>query len=104
MYRIRPETLGERDTDTPSTLDADSSEFTQMSLAHARSISVAAAVNQPTQPSHGSGGDGLSQGSMASCSSTSASLSQQTLSQDVRMGDVGESEDEIEDFDDDVIW
>lgn len=78
-YRVRPEALGEKDTDVPSTADAGSLGTTSLK-------------------SQGSCGDGLSQGS------STTHLSQQTLSQDVRMGDADESDEVIEDFDDDIIW
>ena len=89
IYRIKSDALGERDTDTPSTLDVDSTD------AIPRVSSHSVVTNSSFQPSHS---DRLSQ------SSGSASLSQQTLSQDVCMGDVEESDLEIEDFDDDIIW
>ena len=95
IYRIRPETLGERDTSTPSTLDADSrvSDSLEKVSTHSGSITTISS----SQASHG---DRLSQSSMPS----SSNLSQQTLSQDVCMGDADESDDDIEDFDDDIIW
>lgn len=76
-------------------LDADSrvSEILEKVSSHSGSITTVSS----SQDSHS---DGLSQSSMP-CSSN---LSQQTLSQDVRMGDVVESDDDIEDFDDDIIW
>ena len=94
VYRVRPEALGERDADAPSTVDVDNSSPTESAPRDFTSNSIA--VNPSSQTSHS---DGLSQ-----CSSSSGiQLSQQTLSQDVRMGDVDESDD-IEDFDDDIIW
>ena len=95
IYRIRPETLGERDSDTPSTLDGDSrvSETIEKVSSHSDSITTVSS----SQASHG---DGLSQSSVP----ISSNLSQQTLSQDVCMGDIDESDDDIEDFDDDIIW
>ena len=95
IYRIRPETLGERDAETPSMLDADSrvSETIEKVSSHSGSITTVSS-------SQASNGDGLSQSSMPS----SSNRSQQTLSQDVRMGDVDESDDDIEDFDDDILW
>ena len=90
FIRVRSETLGERDTDVPSTLDANSTDSTNQSTIHSNTV---------TSSSQASYSERLSQGS-----SSIAQLAQQTLSQDVRMGDIDESEDEIEDFDDDIIW
>lgn len=90
IIRVRSEALGERDTDVPSTLDADSIDTTNRYTIHS---------NTTTASSQASYSDRLSQGS-----GITAQLSQQTLSQDVRMGAIDESDDEIEDFDDDIIW
>ena len=90
IIRVRSETLGERDTDVPSTLDVNSTDSTNRYTIHSNTV---------TSSSQASYSERLSQGS-----SSTAQLSQQTLSQDVRMGDIDESEDEIEDFDDDIIW
>lgn len=96
IYRIRPETLGERDADAHSTLDTDSAGVSEaMGKVSSHSGSITAISS--SEASHG---EGLSQSSMSS----STNLSQQTLSQDVRMGDVDETDDDIEDFDDDIIW
>ena len=75
----------------PSTLDVDSTNSTNRYTIH--SIT-------DTSSSQASVSDRLSEGS-----SSTVPLSQQTLSQDIRMpGDIDDIEDDIEDFDDDIIW